>query len=244
LVLQTVLPALIVAAERSEIVLEGGTHNQYAPPYEFLARAYIPVINRLGPKLESQLERHGFYPAGGGKLTIAIEPAQKLAKVDLLERGEIIRKKAIGVVSQLPKRIAEMEIDVLKSKLSWGDDCFAIQEVKNSRGPGNILTCSIESQGITEVFTGFGERGVPANRVAALLSDEVREYLSSGVPVGRHLADQLMIPMTLAGSGSFRTLPLSRHSTTNIEVIKKFLDVEITAAKQDRLVWSVDIKHK
>jgi RNA 3'-terminal phosphate cyclase (ATP) len=243
LVLQTVLPALITATEKSEIVLEGGTHNQYAPPYEFLARAFIPIINRMGPKLESRLERHGFYPAGGGKFTIAIEPAQKLAKVDLPERGDIIRKEAVGVVSQLPRRIAETEIGILKSKLSWGDDCFSIQEVKNSRGPGNILTCLIESQCITEVFTGFGERGVPANRVATLLSDEVREYLSSGVPIGHHLADQLMIPLALAGSGSFRTVPLTRHSTTNIEVIKKFLDVEITLAKQDRLVWSVEIKH-
>ena len=244
LVLQTVLPALMVAAEESEIVLEGGTHDQHAPPYEFLAHAFIPVINRMGPKLESRLERHGFYPAGGGRFTTAIRPTQKLAKVDLLERGDIIRKEAVAVVSRLPGRIAETEIGVLKSQLSWEDECFAIQEVKNSPGPGNVLTCLIESQCITEVFTGFGERGVPASRVATLLSDEVREYLSSGVPVGRHLADQLMIPLALAGGGSFRTLPLTRHSTTNIEVIKKFLDVEITVTEEDRLIWCVDITHK
>jgi RNA 3'-terminal phosphate cyclase (ATP) len=244
LVLQTVLPALLIAKDRSEIVLEGGTHNQYAPPYEFLAQALNPIIHRMGPKLESHLERHGFFPAGGGRFTVAIEPVQKLARVDLLERGEILRKEAVGVVSQIPRRIAETEIGILKSKFSWGDDCFRIQEIKNSRGPGNILTCLIESKGITEVFTGFGERGVPANRVATLLCDEVREYLSSGVPVGCHLADQLMIPMALAGGGSFRTIPLTRHSTTNIEVIKKFLDVEITATKQDRLIWSIEIKHQ
>ncbi len=244
LVLQTVLPALLTAKSKSAIVLEGGTHNQYAPPYEFLAQAFIPILNRMGPVLESRLERHGFYPAGGGKLTITIEPVQKLARVDLTERGPILRKEAVGMVSQIPKQIAETEIGILKSKFAWGEECFKVLEIRDSRGPGNILSCRIESQNATEVFTGFGERGIPAHRVATLLSDEVREYLSSGVPVGRHLADQLMVPMALAGGGSFRTVPLSRHSLTNIEVIKKFLDVEIATAKLDRLIWSVDISPK
>lgn len=93
----------------------------------------------------------------------------------------------------------------------------------------------------TEVFTGFGERGVPSDRVALATIEEVREYLSAGVPVGRHLADQLMIPMALAGGGTFRTLPPTRHSLTNIEVLKKFLDVEITVTKLDRPVWDIAI---
>ena len=50
-----------------------------------------------------------------------------------------------------------------------------------------------------------------------------------------------MIPMALAGGGKFRTLPPTRHSLTNIEVLKKFLDVAITVTKQDRLIWDVEI---
>ncbi len=114
-------------------------------------------------------------------------------------------------------------------------------EKSDSRNPGNVLICIVESQNITEVFAGFGERGIPANRVATILSEEVREYLSSEAPVGRHLADQLMIPMALAGGGRFRTLPLTRHSLTNIDVIKKFLDLEVAVAKQERLIWNVEI---
>ena len=129
----------------------------------------------------------------------------------------------------------------MQAKLSWEPGCFTVQDVPNPRGPGNILICTVESRNVTEVFTGFGEKGVPADRVALATVEEVREYLAAGVPVGRHLADQLMIPMALAGGGTFRTLPPTRHSLTNIEVIQKFLDAKITVTKRDRLAWDVEI---
>jgi RNA 3'-terminal phosphate cyclase (ATP) len=100
----------------------------------------------------------------------------------------------------------------------------------------------VQSEHVTEVFTGFGERGVPAEHVAGSVVKPVREYLASGVPVGRYLADQLMIPMALAGGGELMTLPLSRHSTTNIEVVKKFLDTDVTVRRIERSTWHVRIE--
>src|SRR5688572_17114432 len=78
LVLQTVLPALITASKPSTLRLEGGTHNPYAPPFDFLARVFLPIVNRMGPNIEATLLRPGFYPAGGGKVNFTIEPAEKL----------------------------------------------------------------------------------------------------------------------------------------------------------------------
>jgi RNA 3'-terminal phosphate cyclase (ATP) len=45
--------------------------------------------------------------------------------------------------------------------------------------------------------------------------------------VGIHLADQLLVPMALAGGGSFRTLSPTAHTLTNAAVIHRFLDVSI-----------------
>jgi RNA 3'-terminal phosphate cyclase len=47
--------------------------------------------------------------------------------------------------------------------------------------------------------------------------------------------------MAMAGGGSFTTLPLSRHATTNIDVIGKFLDVTIEASQVADRVWRVEI---
>ncbi|MGH7202433.1 MAG: RNA 3'-terminal phosphate cyclase, partial [Planctomycetaceae bacterium] len=77
LVVQTVLPMLLTAAGPSSLMLEGGTHNPHAPPFDFLARSFLPLINRMGPRVEAALDRPGFYPAGGGRFEVRIEPVSE-----------------------------------------------------------------------------------------------------------------------------------------------------------------------
>jgi RNA 3'-terminal phosphate cyclase (ATP) len=84
-----------------------------------------------------------------------------------------------------------------------------------------------ETDSVVEVVTGFGVKGVSAEKVASDACDEAMAYLSAGVPVGIHLADQLLIPMALAGAGTFRTLKPTAHTLTNADVIRRFLDVSI-----------------
>jgi len=240
LVFQTVLPALMISGGPSEIVLEGGTHNPFAPPYDFLEKAFLPVINRMGPRVDAILEKPGFYPAGGGRFEVFIKPAG-LQRVDLLERGNIMNKIAFAAVANLPVKIADRELEVVREKLDWSGDLLKVVDGENSQGPGNILTVEIESENIVEVFTGFGERAVSAEKVAIRTIKSVREYLVHNVPVGRYLADQLLIPMAMAGGGKFRTLSPSKHTTTNIEIIKKFLDVKIDIKECDQNQWEIEI---
>jgi RNA 3'-terminal phosphate cyclase (ATP) len=242
LVLQTVLPALILAGGPSELILEGGTHNPAAPPFDFLARAFLPLLNRMGPQVEATLERPGFYPAGGGRMRVKIRPVERLARLDLPERGEISTFRARATVAQLPFSIAERELDLVGKKLAWPEDRLEGVEIRNSSGPGNVLVLTVESARVTEVFTGFGERGVSAERVATQVVKEVQEYLAAGAPVGRHLADQLLLPMALAGGGSFCTLSPTPHTTTNMEVLRLFLAVDIGADQQDEQVWKISIE--
>src|SRR3954451_14429588 len=72
LVFQTVLPALLTAAGPSTLHLEGGTHNIYAPPLDFLQKSFLAIVNRMGPTVSIAVDRLGFYPAGGGRWTAAI----------------------------------------------------------------------------------------------------------------------------------------------------------------------------
>jgi RNA 3'-terminal phosphate cyclase (ATP) len=226
LVLQTVLPALMIAPSPSALVLEGGTHNPLAPPFEFIAKSYVPLINLMGPMVKVKLDRHGFYPAGGGKIRVTIEPVARLTRLDLLERGRVCKCRSTAVVAHLPRHIAERELKVLKRELALDSAALQIDEVK-SHGPGNVLIVEVESANVTEVFTAFGELGVRAEVVAGRLAKEVRRCLEADVPVGEHLADQLLLPMALAGGGSFVTFPLSPHAETNIHVLKKFLPIEV-----------------
>jgi RNA 3'-terminal phosphate cyclase (ATP) len=240
LVLQTVLPALLAAGARSTLVLEGGTHNPMAPPYDFLAAAFFPVLRQMGAKLASTLERYGFFPAGGGRVVVHVEPAA-LTPIAILERGRITGRRAEAVVSKLPISIAERELAVIADELQWPPECLHARKIENSRGPGNAVMLEIQSEHIREVFTAFGKKGLPAEKVARQAAHEAAAYLAADAPVGPHLADQLLIPMALARGGRFRTSTLTDHTKTNIEVVKKFLDVDIQATAERGNIFQITI---
>lgn len=239
LVLQTILPPLLTAAAPSKLLLEGGTHNHGAPPFDFLHNAYLPLIRRMGPNVSATLQRSGYYPVGGGGITVSIKPSFRLLNIDLQERGALVEQSARAVVARLPRSIAERELAVVRETLNWDDACCEVVEDTSSPGPGNILVLEIVSEHISEVFTGFGEKGVRAEWVAESAVREVQRYLAADVPVGPHLADQLLVPMALAGGGSFRTLAPTRHLLTNAEVIRRFLPVDISVRQVSENDWDV-----
>jgi RNA 3'-terminal phosphate cyclase (ATP) len=235
LVLQTVLPALMIADGNSTLTLEGGTHNPFAPPFDFLEKSYLPLVNRLGPNVEAQLERPGFYPVGGGCFTVKVKPAAQLGRLELTERGEITARRVRAIVANLPRHIAERECHLIAVKAGWDESCFEIDEVKNAPGPGNVVMIEIESVVVTEVFVGFGRLGVRAEKVAFEAFEQAFTYLLSGMPVGKYLADQIVLLMGIAayhgtGGGVFRTAPLSDHATTHLDVLRQFMDLRIDVA--------------
>ena len=192
LVLQTILPALLMAGGRSDVVLEGGTHNPFAPPFDFLEKAFVSVLRRMGADVSVTLNRPGYYPAGGGSLSVSVGETQRLGAISINDRGAIKRRQARALVSNIPYDVALREAAVLKQRLNWADDEVQAREVKGAQGPGNVVLIEIESENITEVFVGFGERGVRAESVASRAADQARRYLAAGVPIGRYLADQLL----------------------------------------------------
>lgn len=239
LVLQTVLPALLTAGGPTTLTLEGGTHNPFAPPFDFLAKAFLPLVNRMGPRVTARLERPGFFPAGGGRFTVTIEPCERLRGFELCERGELKRRRARAVVAGVPLHVAERELSVVERKLGWPADCLVTEEVNDSVGPGNILMLELEYEHVTEVFTGFGERQRSAEAVADAVVARCKDYMKSTAPVGEHLTDQLMLPLAISAmsgrggsnsGGAYRSTGLSRHATTHIELIRRFLGVSVKTA--------------
>jgi len=241
LVVQTVLPALALSAGASKLRLEGGTHNMHAPPVDFLQKSFLPLLGRMGMRGQVQLERCGFYPAGGGRLTLEIQPPGELRRLELLQRGPICRRAVRGLVSRLPSHIAQREVRTVLDELEWPGECGAVEEVA-SPGPGNVVLIEISCQEVTEVFTGFGQRGVPAETVARTAAQKARRYLERGVPVGEHLADQLLLPMALGRGGAFRTMAPSKHTETNLHTLRQFLDVCAAVEKVGEDIWEIRIE--
>src|SRR5688572_28082698 len=222
LVLQTVLPPLLTAATPSTVKVSGGTHNRASPPFDFLARSFVPQLARMGANVQLELASFGFYPRGGGEIRAAITPVARLAPLELLERGAPSRRYAEAYIAALPLHVAQRELEVIGRRLKIPADALHVRGLASDLGPGNAVTITAEFANVTEVFNGFGERGVRAEDVALGAAEEAAAYLAASAPVGEHLADQMLIPLALAGGGSFVATAATQHLRSNALIVERF----------------------
>lgn len=241
LVIQTLLPALFLAHRPSTITVTGGTHNPWAPPFDFLADTFVPAIEKAGFNGSCILLKHGFYPAGGGKICFELQPRQKSErKIDLCESCGEYQTHARIYLARLPEHIAQRQRKLLlRSSLDIQD--VRLIQVTDSDGPGNCVMIRLCGGGRTTVFSAFGMRRKPSREVVGEVVSLAENFLSSGSAVDRFLADQLLIYMALSQGGSFTTNELSSHLTTNIDVIKKFLPVNFNVQQAEK-VYRVSCK--
>lgn len=229
LVLHTVyLPLALRGTGPSELTLTGGTHVKTSPTFHFLDATWRRYLALIGLSVDLRLVRPGFYPRGGGCIEATIQPARQLRGVRLLERGPV-RVAAVAAVAGLQTGIAERMARRLAHRLGHhGVETETSVEMWDG-GPGAVLITSLDTTPAPTVFVALGERGKPAERVADDAVEEVGAYLTAGPAlVDPHSADQLVLPLALAeGPSEYRTTAISRHLTTNIAVINKFLEREI-----------------
>lgn len=224
LLFQTLLPALLFADGPSTLRLEGGTHNPMAPPFEFLDRVFLPALRRMGADVSISLVQSGFAPAGGGVIDCEIQPCAKLSAIELHERGGLESINLRVPIRNLPILIGGRILDAALAQFPCDDATVEVREPGPGRGVCCLYSAVFENSG--ELSSSFGETNVTAERVGRRAAKSLQDFIGSGVPVGRHLADQLLLPMALAGIGSFTTIAPDSHVPSNLSVIEKFLPVK------------------
>jgi len=91
------MPALF-APHPIRVVITGGTHNDLAPPFEFLDRVFLPRLREMGATVTATLERHGTMPKGGGRIVVKIAPSE-LRPIEIVEAsGNFIQSAFLVVV--------------------------------------------------------------------------------------------------------------------------------------------------
>ncbi|EFH8839370.1 RNA 3'-terminal phosphate cyclase [Escherichia coli] len=227
----TVLPALWFADGPSRVEVSGGTDNPSAPPADFIRRVLEPLLAKMGIHQQTTLLRHGFYPAGGGVVATEVSPVALFNTLQLGERGNIVQMRGEVLLAGVPRHVAEREIATLAGSFSLHEQ--NIHNLPRDQGPGNTVSLEVESENITERFFVVGEKRISAEVVAAQLVKEVKRYLASPAAVGEYLADQLVLPMALAGAGEFTVAHPSCHLLTNIAVVERFLPVRFSLVEAD-----------
>ncbi|MEP3891057.1 MAG: RNA 3'-terminal phosphate cyclase [Hellea sp.] len=248
LVAQTLLPILGFADKASTVKISGGTHNLWAPTFDFLEHAFLPQFRKMGGRASAELNAYGFYPAGGGAITLSVKPNGASERLELIERGERNSEKIVAVVANLKRDIANRELKTILKALNLKPEQGEIVHAEGP-GPGNVVSLFLEHENVTEVFVGLGRHGVRAEGVAKGVVQEAQKYLqardaSNGAQtaVGEHLADQLLLPMALLGGGVFTTMDITQHTRTNIDIIRRFLDVDIKLTQNGRKCWTITVE--
>ena len=229
LVLQTLaLPIALRAEGPVRLTLTGGTFNEKAPSYPFLAETWRAYMAALGLPIALASPVAGFYPKGGGRLDAWIEPAD-LRPMNLLDRGAPGCIRGVVGVGRLPRGIAERmrERALLRLADHGLDAAIAIADWP-AAGPGAAIALTVEHGGVPSTFVGLGKLGKPAEVVADEAIDELFAYESAAGVLDPHSADQILLPLALAaGSSSYTVAGVTEHLRTNVATIGAFLDRSI-----------------
>lgn len=228
LIFQTVLLPLALAEGTSHLTLVGGTHVAWSPPFDYLKRVYLPTLARMGITAKINLEKWGWYPLGGGIVKATVEGAaggQGLSGLDLAQRGKIQRVRGLSASSNLPKHIRGRQAGTVLQILRSAGLNPRVDEIDApSKGQGTAVFLWAECDNALAGFTALGERGKPAEQVAGEAARDLLAFLHSQAALDRHLADQLVPPLALAGGSSHLTTEMvTQHLLTVAWVVNQFL---------------------
>lgn len=222
LVMHAVLPVLLKADSESEVVFEGGTHNDKAPSFEHLVHAWLPALMEMGVQAELQLQRPGFYPKGGGRMRLRVRPWTTPRSFERCRPVNSAETEGFVHVGKLPEHVDLRARRQLKKRdIPVGAPLSPAPAP--SPGPGLAVALALRGPWGADVVTALGARGRPTEHVVDAAIDGGRAFERAGAPVGEHLADQLLLYLALGAGGSFRTSSLSEHFRTQARSIGLFL---------------------
>ncbi len=230
LLLQAVLPPLAFAHGPSQISLTGGTHVPFSPTFHYLVEVFCPLLRRLGVTVSMDLEQHGFYPKGGGRVSVQVAPCAAIQTAHLTEAGELRSIRGISAVTNLPLHIAGRQRQACLQRLSrQGYAAHMESDAVGGPGAGSFVFLRIETDTLLAGFSALGARGKRAEAVGIDAAEQAIRHLATGACLDPHLADQIVLYLAVApGASVFTTSRITEHLLTNLWTIQRFVGLEYT----------------
>ena len=233
LVLQTIVPSLIFLNRKTTVVLKGGTHVPFSPCYHYISEVFVPMLKKLGVRIELNIESYGFYPKGGGRIRAEIFPAKEIKPLRIMERGQLIKLSGCSGVGNLHPSIAERQRNAFMEKIHSQADikCPVDMEIIDAPTPGQgtFVFMKSESESSVAGFTAIGERGKRAEMVGEEAAIEFLNYYSSNAALDSHFPDQMVLYLSLCNNESvFTTSCATQHLLTNLWAIGLFHEYEFS----------------
>lgn len=236
LVFQTLILPLSFALSESKITIKGGTHVPFSPAFDYVKEVFLDALKPLGINVLARINRHGFYPKGGGEVEYFIKPCKRpLDSIELLNRGRLIAVQGVSAVCNLPLDIAKRQRDAFMDK-TQGIKCGMQTLDVTGFGKGTYVFAKAVYEGAIAGFSSLGEIGKRAEAVGEDAAREFIEHDHSGASLDPHMADQILPYLAVAnGDSAFSTSRITEHLRTNIFIISKFADASMSIG-QDGII--------
>jgi RNA 3'-terminal phosphate cyclase (ATP) len=227
LVLHTIyLPLMLGTDAPSEIMIDGGTHVDHAPCFDFLQTTWQAYLETLGFTLKLRLKRPGFYPRGGGRIMANLQPTRHIQPLQLTADVHYTKVDITSISADLPDHVAERQARQAVQRLPDWQVRHMIERWEN--GPASVVTATLPEM-VPTLFFGLGARGKPAEAVADEATEPLLRHAATNAPVDPHSADQLLLPLCFAaGASAYRTSAITQHLLTNAAIIQRFIQRSIT----------------
>lgn len=225
LLLQCLLPPLLFAPRPSRLVLAGGTHVPFSPPVDYLQEVFFPFLEAIAPgaRLECEIDRYGFYPRGGGKVTASVAPSRGVRGIFAPQKGAILSVGGRSCVANLPLSIAKRQRDAAAALLSSHSPAITTAAVP-SFGRGTYIFIAVKSETAAAGFSALGAPGKAAEEIGREAATEALAYIGSPAAFDPRLADQIVLYLALAKERSFfSTSRVTNHLVTHLELVRRIL---------------------
>ncbi|AFZ73874.1 RNA 3'-terminal phosphate cyclase [Natronobacterium gregoryi] len=233
LLFDAVLPLATVLESPLELTVTGGTDVKWSPPLDYFRHVKLPLLRGFGLDATCEPERRGFYPDGGGEVTLHLEPSA-IDPIELEARGDLetVRLYSTESESLADRDVAHRQAEGGVERLEWDGDLERRETTADSPSSGSVLVIRVEHAlegskrtGIAG-FSSLGERGKPAERVGEDAADAANRFREGTAPVDRHMADQLLVYLAIAG-GRVRIPAVTDHVESSLELLGE-MGVEAT----------------
>lgn len=237
LVLQAVVPAAALSGLGLRLHLRGGTDVPWSPTFDYFEGVVRPAFSRIGLRFTVNASRRGYYPRGGGRVDVEVQPTKS---PDPLVMTETPGKSPATVVSRcgdLPKHVAERQLDAAVSTLKAGAVALAraLATVEDSDSPGTSILIQRETPAAIVGADAIGARGKRAEAVGAEAASRFLSVSESGACVDSNLADMLAPILALArGESRLRIQQASLHLETSLYVANLFTGCQWRIEQQGR----------
>ncbi|MFX1298842.1 MAG: RNA 3'-terminal phosphate cyclase [Promethearchaeota archaeon] len=231
LILQILQLACVHAPGRITINIEGGaTFGLWAPTLPYLEHVTIPQLSNMGYAIQVDLNRHGFYPKGGARITFELNPVSKLEPIKLKDFGEIINIDGISIASYhlKNKNVAKRQAKAAKGVINkvLGINPTIKTEYVDVLNPGSGICLWLNtSSGVILGSDIIGEKGKPSEKIGTACARYLCEITQAKVTVDKFLSDQIIPFMALAqGKSAIIAREVTDHCKTNIWLMEKFIE--------------------